>query len=131
MDFAALAGREPELPEFRAVDALKGPIVEVGQRLVPAAVGIDFNHLNRPGGAFPQGHRVLAGAGHTAVNAAAFAVDGADLAALGRQAEQAGTAVFQGGDIDGFAIAGEVVVVEDRKSTRLNSSHVAISYAVF
>src|SRR5690625_7532461 len=31
----------------------------------------------------------------------------------------------------GVATAGAVLVVGDRKSTRLNSSHVAISYAVF
>src|SRR3712207_7715011 len=33
------------------------------------------------------------------------------------------------GDVDGLAL--EVVIFEDRKSTRLNSSHANISYAVF
>src|SRR5699024_12116695 len=31
----------------------------------------------------------------------------------------------------GFPLAGLIALVEDRKSTRLNSSHVSISYAVF
>src|SRR5690625_5414737 len=34
-------------------------------------------------------------------------------------------------EIYGYGIAGERIQCEDRKSTRLNSSHVAISYAVF
>src|SRR5690606_40130205 len=48
-----------------------------------------------------------------------------DLVGLALDAELAG---FLGA---GLALAGDVILVGDRKSTRLNSSHVKISYAVF
>src|SRR3989442_11795935 len=37
----------------------------------------------------------------------------------------------RGDELDLHTLAGERMQVEDRKSTRLNSSHVRISYAVF
>src|SRR5690348_18129465 len=39
--------------------------------------------------------------------------------------------VLELGDDGGYAINGQPVPKEDRKSTRLNSSHPSISYAVF
>src|SRR5207253_11431975 len=62
----------------------------------------------------------------------------------GEEARRQDADLHKGGDAAGLAVGGEVISdagearhrhdqrhVGDRKSTRLNSSHVAISYAVF
>src|SRR5690625_5631373 len=48
---------------------------------------------------------------------------------FGRQ--RRGEAIYQWQDFNSQTVIGETVIDLDRKSTRLNSSHVAISYAVF
>src|SRR5437868_8503263 len=48
---------------------------------------------------------------------------------VGAGREERGDARRRGADVAGVNL--DVVGVEDRKSTRLNSSHVSISYAVF
>src|SRR5690606_41348764 len=58
-----------------------------------------------------------------------------DASALGDRAAQAITALFDATHGKAFADAGQIEELgrtgQDRKSTRLNSSHVKISYAVF
>src|SRR5690606_41044190 len=60
-----------------------------------------------------------------------IAIDGRQIGNRCRQAPQAGSdraAAFVG---DGLESPGIIHAAPDRKSTRLNSSHVKISYAVF
>src|SRR2546427_7680344 len=54
-----------------------------------------------------------------------------DLPAIALQALYHHAAIAVQVDAQGAAVAGVVVQVTDRKSTRLNSSHSQISYAVF
>src|SRR5688500_4733765 len=50
---------------------------------------------------------------------------------LGLERPTAGTIRFEGRDVHALGRAGEREYRRDRKSTRLNSSHLVISYAVF